>query len=169
MKWEAYKKYIIGGAVFAIIAIVIIVLVVSKRQSYVDETQIKEPTLQSSLRTENNVSPTSQDNNKTQENKTEDNKTENQTDNQTDNTIDTTTNGQGENTNAVYDTPVIDFNDLLNLPGNVDTGGNNHTEKTEATNTTEATKETESDLTHEESSTTHADPDGPGWSDWIKP
>lgn len=160
MKWEVYKKYIIGGAVFAIIAIVIIVLAVSKRQSYADETKTTESTLQPSLRTENNASPTSQDNNKTENNKTE---------NQTDSTIETKTDGQGESTNAVYDTPVIDFNELLNLPGNVNTEKDNHTEKTEATNTTEATKETENDSTHEEQSTTHADPDGPGWSDWIMP
>lgn len=55
---------------------------------------------------------------------------------------------------------MVDFNDLLNLPGNVNTDGENHTEKTQAT---------ENDSTHEEPSTTHADPDGPGWSDWIMP
>lgn len=155
MKWEAYKKYIIGGAVFAIIAIVIIVLIVSNRQSYANETEIKETTLQSSLQTNNNASPTSQENNKTE--------------NKTDKTMDTKTDGQGESTNPTYGAPVVDFNDLLNLPGNTNTGEDNQTKSTEITNTTEATKPTESNSTHEESSTTYADPDGPGWSDWIMP
>lgn len=155
MKWEACKNYIIGGAVFAIIAIVIIVLVVSKRQSYADETETRETTLQSSLQTNNNASPTSQDNNKTE--------------NETNSTIDTKTNGQDESTNPTYGAPVIDFNDLLNLPGNVNTEKESQTEKTETTNTTEETKPTESNSIHENESTTHSDPDGPGWSDWIMP
>ena len=82
------------------------------------------------------------------------------------NTIDTKADVQGEGTNPTYNAPVVDFNDLLNLPGNVNTDGENHTEKTQATETTKAT---ENDSTHEEPSTTHADPDGPGWSDWITP
>ena len=82
---------------------------------------------------------------------------------------------QNQPTNAVYDEPVIDFNDLLNLPGNNDTNKDNQPEESsdakteENTQNTETTKATENDSTHEEQSTTHADPDGPGWSDWIIP
>ena len=39
MKWEAYKKYIIGGAVCGIIVIVIIVLAVSNKQNNVNKTE----------------------------------------------------------------------------------------------------------------------------------
>jgi len=160
MKWKLNKKYMIGGAVVGIIAIVAVVLIISNKAEMKPESK-NQNTAETTK--EGSTAFVQSDNSTVPSTKAIDAESQHET--MTEETVaDTEADNQNEYTSAAAQ--VIDFNDLLNLPGNVNTGETSNIEKTEPSTSSDNDSTT---AAAEEQTTTHADPDGPGWSDWIMP